>query len=51
MKYLKYAGLFLVMIAIGLSVLKMAEADTISYAFFYGGAVFWYITSIREKDS
>lgn len=51
MKYLKYAGLYFVMIAIGHNVLKMAEADKVWFAFFYGGVVFWYMASMREKDS
>lgn len=51
MKCLKYAGLFLVMIAIGDNVLKIAEADIVWVAMFYGGAVLWYMASIWEKDS
>ena len=51
MKYLKYTGLYFVMIAIGNNVQKMAEADKIWNALFYGGAVLWYIASIWEKDS
>ena len=51
MKYLKYIGLFLVMIAIGSNVLKMTEADIVWIALFCGGAVLWYMASILEKDS
>lgn len=51
MKYLKYAGLYFVMITIGHNVLKMAEADKIWYAFFYGGVVLWYMARMWEKDS
>lgn len=51
MKDLKYAGLYFIIIAIGHSVLKMAEADKIWIAFFYGGAVLWYMASMWEKDS
>ena len=51
MKYLKCAGLYLVMIAIGTSVLKMAEAGKIWTAIFYGGAVLWYMARMWEKDS
>ena len=51
MKYLKYAGLFLVMIAIGVNVLKMAEADIEWIALFCGGAVLWYLAKLWEKDS
>lgn len=39
MKYLKYSGLYFVMLAIGSNVLRMTEADTIWNALFYGGAV------------
>ena len=51
MKYLKLAGLYFVMIAIGGNVLKMAEADKVWIALFYGGAVLWYMASMLEKDS
>lgn len=51
MKYLKYAGLYFIIIAIGHSVLKMAEAGKIWTAIFYGGAVLWYMASMWEKDS
>lgn len=51
MKYLKYASLYFVMIAIGDNVLKMAEADGVWVALFCGGAVLWYMASIWEKDS
>lgn len=51
MKYLKCAGLFLAMIALGDNVLKIAEADIVWVALFYGGAVLWYMASIWEKDS
>ena len=51
MKYLKYAGLYLIINAIGYSVLKMAEAEEIWTAIFYGGAVLWYMSSMWEKDS
>lgn len=51
MKYLKYFGLYFVMIAIGHNVLKMAEADKIWYAFFYGGVMLWYMARMWEKDS
>lgn len=51
MKDLKYVGLYFVMIAIGYNVLKMAEADKIWYAFFYGGVILWYMASMWEKDS
>ena len=51
MKYLKYVGLYFVMIAIGHNVLKMAEADKIWYAIFYGGVVLWYMARMWEKDS
>lgn len=51
MKYLKYTGLFLVMIAIGANILKMAEADIVWIALFRGGAVLWYMASVWEKDS
>ena len=51
MKYLKYAGLFLVMIAIGSNVLKIAEADIVWTALFYGGVVLWYMARIWEEGS
>ena len=51
MKYLKYAGLYLVMIAIGSNVLRMTDADKVWTAIFYGGAVLWYMTSMWEKDT
>lgn len=51
MKYLKYAGLYFVIIAIGDSVLKMAEAHKVWVTLFYVGAVLWYVASIWEKDS
>ena len=51
MKYLKYAGLYFIIIAIGHSVLKMAEAGEIWTVIFYGGAVLWYMASMWEKDS
>ena len=51
MKYLKYAGLYFIIIAIGHNILKMAEADKIWTAIFYGGAVLWYMASMWEKDS
>lgn len=51
MKYLKYAGLYFIMIAIGHNVLEMAEADKIWYALFYGGVVLWYMARMWEKDS
>lgn len=51
MKYLKYAGLYLIIIAIGYNVLKMTEAGKIWTAIFYGGAVLWYMSSMWEKDS
>lgn len=51
MKYLRYVGLYFVMIAIGTSVLKIAEVDKVWTALFYGGAVLWYMASVWEKDS
>lgn len=51
MRYLKYAGLYFIIIAIGHNVLKMAEAGEIWTAIFYGGAVLWYMASMWEKDS
>lgn len=51
MKYLKHSGLYFVMIAIGGSVLKMAEAGEVWTALFYVGAVLWYMVSMWEKDS
>ena len=51
MKYLKYAGLYFIIIAIGHSVLKMAEAGEIWAVIFYGGVVLWYMASMWEKDS
>ena len=51
MKYLKYAGLYFVMIAIGHNVLKMAEADKLWTALFYGGAALWYMARIWEEGS
>lgn len=50
MKYLKYTGLYCVMIAIGSNVLKMAEANKVWTVFFLGGAVLWYMVSMWEKD-
>lgn len=35
MKYLKYVGLYFVMIAIGYNVLKMTEADKVWIALFF----------------
>lgn len=51
MKYLKYAGLYFIIIAIGHSVLKMAEAGKIWTSIFYGGAVLWYMARIWEEGS
>lgn len=51
MKYLKYTGLYFAMIAMGDNVLKMAEADKVWTALFYGGAVLWYMANVWEKDS
>ena len=51
MKYLKNTGLYFVMVAIGGSVLKMAEAGEVWIALFYGGALLWYMASMWEKDS
>lgn len=51
MKYLKYTGLYFVMIAVGNNVLKMAEADKVWTALFYGGAVLWYMASVWEEGS
>lgn len=51
MKYLKYTGLYFAMIAIGDNILKMAEANKILTAIFYGGAALWYMASVWEKDS
>ena len=51
MKFLKYAGLYFIIIAIGYSVLKMAEAGKIWTAIFYGGAVLWYMASMWEKNT
>ena len=51
MKYLKYTGLYFVMIAIGNNVLKMVGADKVWTALFYGGAVLLYMASVWEKDT
>lgn len=51
MKYLRYFGLYLIIIVIGNNVLKIAEADKVWTALFYGGAVLWYMASVCEKDS
>ena len=51
MKYLKYTGLYFVMVAIGNSVLKIAEVSEVWKALFFGGAILWYMASAWEKDS
>ena len=51
MKYLKYIGLYFVMIAIGGNTLKMAEADIVWIALFCGGAVLWYLAKLWKKNS
>ena len=51
MKYLKYTGLYFVVLAIGSNVLRMAEANKIWTAIFYEGAVLYYMASVQEKDS
>lgn len=51
MKYLKYTGLYFMIMSVGYNVLKMAEAGKIWAAIFYGGAVLWYMVSMWEKDS
>lgn len=51
MKFLKYTGLYLAILAIGDNVLKMAKADKAWAVLFYGGTTLWYMESIWEKDS
>lgn len=51
MKYLKYTGLYFVMVVMGDSILKIAEANEIWTAFLFGGAFLWYLINVLEKDS
>lgn len=51
MKFSKYTGLYFAMVALGINVLRMTEANEIWTALFYGGAILWYMASMQEKDS
>ena len=51
MKYLKYTGLYFVMITAGNNILKIAEANKVWVAILYVGAILWYMASAWEKDS